>query len=362
MRDKLKIINFKCFKEQELVLSKLTVLVGSNGMGKSTVVQSLLLARAAKEMKDYAETVALNGPYGLELGTSASVINQDVDSNSIQFIMRDDNDQLVYDITLEGSTEEERLDMKIRPAVIGSLEGIMYDEFYHLSAERNGPRISQRMVPLDYLHTGIRGEHSAQILAKRHQKIDNNRLHPDVMTPYLIDHVNAWLNMILPGVELTANEDTAMQTCQVKIRNKRAMDFVESTNIGFGISYALPIIIQGLVAEEGRYFIVENPEAHLHPSAQTRMGKFIAMLADKGLHVVIETHSDHLLDGIQIYAATHRELKDDIIIYNFVQDNEFNVKVEPITLDDDFDYSNWPDGFMDQTNKNYNEFVESRNL
>ena len=86
------------------------------------------------------------------------------------------------------------------------------------------------------------------------------------------------------------------------------------------------------------------------------------MLADKGLHVVIETHSDHLLDGIQIYVATHRELKDDIIIYNFVQDNEFNVKVEPITLDDDFDYSNWPDGFMDQTNKNYNEFVESRNL
>ena len=76
MRDKLKIVNFKCFKEQEFVLPNLTVLVGSNGMGKSSVIQSILLIRNAREMHDYSNRIALNGPFGLELGTNVSVINQ----------------------------------------------------------------------------------------------------------------------------------------------------------------------------------------------------------------------------------------------------------------------------------------------
>ncbi len=360
MRDKLRIVNFKCFKEQEFILPNLTVLVGSNGMGKSSVIQSLLLIRNAREMHDYSDRIALNGPYGLELGTNVSVINQYAETNIIKFEMHNEQNELIVDITLEGSAEEAKLDMKASPLIIGTLDGIMDDEFYYLSAERTGPKVSQRMVPMDYLHTGIYGEHSGQLLAKRLQRIDEERRHPEVYTPYLIDHVNAWMKEIISGVEVTAVENTSMQTSQVKIRNRRSMDFVESTNIGFGISYSLPIIIQGLVAEENRYFIVENPEAHLHPSAQTGMGKFIAMLADKGLHVVIETHSDHLLDGIQIYAATHPEMKDNMIIYNFGLDDEQEIRVNPITLDDEFDYSEWPSGFMDQTNKNYTEFIENR--
>ena len=142
--------------------------------------------------------------------------------------------------------------------------------------------------------------------------------------------------------------------------NKRSMDFIESPNIGFGISYALPIIVEGLVAEDDRYLIVENPEAHLHPSAQTGMGKFLAMLADKGLHVVVETHSDHLLDGIQIYAAEHPDTRNDFIIYNFGQDEEKKPDITAITFDGEFDYSVWPKGFMDQTNKNYEEFIDKR--
>ena len=85
MRDKLKIVNFKCFKEQVFELPNLTVLVGANGLGKSTVIQSLLLIRSAKENADNTEKVALNGPYGLELGTSASVINQEVGGGVDEF-------------------------------------------------------------------------------------------------------------------------------------------------------------------------------------------------------------------------------------------------------------------------------------
>lgn len=360
MTDRIEIVNFKCFKDQEFLLPNLTVLVGANGMGKSTVIQSLLLVRSIKDFNESSDLIPLNGSFGLELGTNASVINQEVGGNTMKFVIHDENDKLLFEAILEGSTDEEMLDMKKSYSCITIGEGIMADEFYFLSAERSGPRVSQRIVPQSFLNTGYMGEYTGQILSKKIQKIDNDRKHPDVMTPYLLDHVNAWLGEILPGVEVTAERNIPMQTCQVRLRNRRSMEFVESTNIGFGISYALPIIVQGLVAEKGRYFVVENPEAHLHPSAQTSMGKFLAMLAEKGLHVVIETHSDHLLDGIQIYSATHPNLREDVVIYNFGLDGVNNLTINPIKIDEDFDYTEWPDGFMDQTNKNYKEFVESK--
>lgn len=358
MKDKIRIVNFKCFKDTVIELPNLTVLVGANGMGKSTVIQSLLLIRSAKG-KD-TEGVLLNGPYGLELGTNASVINQEADTDELELSIFDTQGDQIFDIKMRGDSHTERLDLIRTYLLENGFDGILAEEFYYLSAERSGPRISQKVVALPFLHTGIYGEHTGQLLAKKYMKIDGSRFHPSVESPYLPDHVNAWLKTILPDVEVTANEDIKLQSCQVKIRNKRSMDFVESTNIGFGISYALPIIVQGLIAEEGRYFIVENPEAHLHPSAQTGMGKFLAMLADKGLHVIIETHSDHLLDGIQIYTAENPNTRNNIIIHNFGMNDEKTLQIKSISFDDNIDYTEWPNGFMDQTNKNYDEFIGKR--
>lgn len=55
--------------------------------------------------------------------------------------------------------------------------------------------------------------------------------------------------------------------------------------------------------------ILENPEAHLHPRGQTEMGKLIASVAHSGCQVIVETHSDHLFDGIRIYAKIMKDLR-----------------------------------------------------
>ena len=96
MKDKLRVANFKCFKEVELELPNLTVLVGANGTGKSTVIQSLLLIRNAKET--ISNSVLLNGPYGLELGTNASVIYQEAENDILYFEVVDELDDLVFKI------------------------------------------------------------------------------------------------------------------------------------------------------------------------------------------------------------------------------------------------------------------------
>lgn len=355
----LTIKNFKCFREAELSIPNLTVLVGANGVGKSTIIQSLLLIRSAweKGIDNNDDYVKLNGPYGLSLGTNVSVLNQEADSNEISFKIEEAGKEVV-NLQLITDAQEEKLELKRRFAGFYTQIGLLNDEFYYLSAERNGPRISQKMKPLAYNHVGVYGEHTSQILAEKYLKIDDSRRHPQIGAPYLPAHVNAWMNEIFPGIELTSEKSISMQTSQIKIRNRVSSDYVESTNIGFGISYALPIIVQGLVAEKGRYFIVENPEAHLHPAAQTEIGKFLAFLGGKGLRVIIETHSDHLLDGIQLFLTEHKEMRNDVIIYNFNIGEDAKTMITPIEFNNDIEYTEWPNGFMDQTNKNYAEFVQ----
>lgn len=358
MTNKLIIHNFKCFKHAEFILPNLTVLVGANGMGKSTVIQSLLLMRSAFE--DHCDLVRLNGPYGLFLGTNTSVLNQEADSDEISLTMTDDNNKLLLQVEFVSNSQEEILGLERKRLLSDTLEGLRSVEFYFLAAERTGPRVAQKIVPLEFLNTGIYGEHAGQILADRYLKIDESRQHASVPSPYLLPHVNAWLNEIVPGAEVIAEQSMSMQTCQIRSRNRKSMDFVESTNIGFGISYALPIIIQGLIASKGSFFIVENPEAHLHPAAQTAMGKFLAMISNCGVRVIIETHSDHLLDGIQLYSSNYTEMHKDIVIYYFGLNEEQQHEIRAIRYDEDFDYTEWPKGFMDQTNINYKEFIENR--
>lgn len=359
-KEALTINNFKCFDHLEVSFPSLTVLVGANGMGKSTVVQSLLLMRSVKENDN--DFIKLNGPYGLALGTNESVLCQTSKSNRIDFAIREERGEDIAKIRLRSDSKHERLDLNMITDrdVVYKEKGLFAEEFYYLSAERTGPRIAQKMVPLEYMHTGTFGEFSAQILSDKFLKIDKNRRHPSYSALYLYMHTNAWLNEILPGVEVTAVRNTSMQVSQVKIRNSFISDFVESTNIGFGISYSLPIVIQGLIAKAGRYFIVENPEAHLHPAAQTEMGKFLAMLAEKGLRVIVETHSDHLLDGIQLYLANHEKLREDVVIYHFSMGLNKQPVIKTITYDSQLDYSSWPKGFMDQTSINYSSFTEMR--
>ena len=80
-------------------------------------------------------------------------------------------------------------------------------------------------------------------------------------------------------------------------------DRMRPTNMGFGVSYALPVITAGLLAPAGSLLVVENPEAHLHPAGQSRVGRFLAHLAASGVQVVAETHSDHVLNGVRLAAV-----------------------------------------------------------
>jgi predicted ATPase len=99
-----------------------------------------------------------------------------------------------------------------------------------------------------------------------------------------------------------------------------------ATNVGFGISCTLRIVVVLLASPPGSLIIIEHPEGHLHPSGQTKIGKLISLAASSGIQVIIETHSGHILNGIRV--SVHGGLiKPDDIQFNHFQRRENKIKL-----------------------------------
>jgi len=184
---------------------------------------------------------------------------------------------------------------------------ISFDKIHYLTADRLGPQEFYLKTPLTQFSTvGTKGKNLVNILLKKGEEIVNNKLYIQERKPSKIKNISKdvltqtgeWLNKIFDGGNIKL-EDTRSKIANLLLNTtgKEQDKHNKPTNIGFGFSYALPIIVSGLIAKEGEILIVENPEAHLHPRAQSRITKFLAKVSQCGVQVFIETHSDHVLNA-----------------------------------------------------------------
>lgn len=376
----LEIENFKCFIHKTIPINGLTILAGANGNGKSTVIQALLFLRrtiehcAKWEGGDskkylYNETnglnVELNGSYCLALGNSFLLTprNTSPEFIAITFNYPKEYFQVVYEI-------DDNINLHLKPIeVTNTIEtngAIFIQEFYYLNAERMGPRINQGIKFYDFPNAGFQGEFVAQLISDTNSnytfEIEDSRKNTNSKSPRLEQQVNAWLNELMPGVSITASYSAETHSAQIKVDNYYTKgDPTIATNIGFGISYVLPILVTGLIAKKGSFMIVENPEAHLHPSAQSKIGRFLAMVANAGVNVIAETHSDHFVNGIQIATAL-KEVNKELVTINYFSQEEHSEQpnVESISINDKGELSSWPKGFFDQTQIDFAQLFKIR--
>jgi len=375
--EKLLIQNFKCFQKVEIPLNRLTVFAGANGNGKSTAIQALLFLRRTIEHcskwendhYEYTETnglkVELNGAYCLVFGDSSSISNRLKEEAVVHLGIQNDAGRFRVSYAIESSQ------LWLEPIIVEGSEylkdsGLFTQEFYYLNAERIGPRISQSIQFFDYPNTGFQGEFVAQLIGDTEFsykfKVAKSRWFEGLNNPRLEQQVNAWLDYLMPGVSISAKYDTRTGTAQVRVVNDYTRgESVIAPNIGFGISYVLPILVTGLIAKEGSFMVVENPEAHLHPSAQSRIGRFLSMVAASGVKVIIETHSDHVVNGIQVAAASPI-ISPDLVSINFFSQNEEMTQpnVQTISINEIGELSNWPSGFFDQTQVDFAQLHKLR--
>jgi predicted ATPase len=341
----LRVQGFKRFSDQRLALAPLTVLAGLNGAGKTSVVQSLLVIRQAIANG----VVQLNGPYGLELGTAADVSNW-MGSEEIRFTVQQDgrSSELILTWSAEDSMYlSAHAPPNLPPISISTAPGA----FTYLSPERLGPRGTYfaAALPPEHLEVGCRGEHCAQLLAERGNKpiSDPQRRHPESDGPSFLKYeVERWLSDIARPVEIDAVRLAGSTVYGLNFRDPEGT-YVKATNMGFGVTYALPVILAGLVAQTGGLLIVENPEAHLHPAGQSCIGMFLAWLAGKGVQVLVETHSDHVLNGIRLAIGERKFLPASEAIVQFFS-GATQAEVEQLSFTAVGGISHWPRGFFDQ--------------
>lgn len=352
MIDQLQVVNFKRFRRLSLGLGHLTVLTGLNGSGKSTVVQALLLAHQAS-LGD-GKTVPLVGDPGLDLGQAADVLHYDAESSAIEVLMGQAGEyQWSFDSGPAGQDDMPYLQVLERPSVPPPPVGSSGSAFTFLSAERLGPRTSHPTSPSepDNAVVGEDGRYVAHALAVNPRRdVAVQRRHPsagDVTT--LGVQAEAWLSQLVGPTQLEASilPRTGLATLRIRTPGRSA-EWMLPTNTGFGVSYSLPVVVAGLLAPPGALLIVDSPEAHLHPAAQSALGEFLSVVAGSGVQVIVETHSDHVLNGIRKSVAADRTLSAELVRIIF-----FGADTEPALLhiNDRGGIDEWPPGFFDQIDR-----------
>lgn len=350
MLSELRIHGFKSLKEMSVSLRLLTLLSGINNSGKSSLLQALRMFSSSFEENG---PPTLEGHGGVDELRCKSVSTGEKIEISCTFNQGTASSLILTDSSCVAPTTA--------PLT------------YYLSAARKGPEVTlpirRQLGAEERPHIGDQGEYIVGFLdALNNAVIPEPLRHQEAQGITLEYQLAAWLTEISPGIDIRYEIDTKRDASRVEFNTFRP------TNVGFGLSYSLPIIaaVLGLSAkapvngwecqwgdvwdsekaDRGVLLMIENPEAHLHPQGQTALGRLLALGAKCGLQVLVETHSDHLMDGIRIAVRDGELSAQDAQFHYFVRSAEGETMIETPKLAADGKLNFWPKGFFDQTLKN----------
>lgn len=197
---------------------------------------------------------------------------------------------------------------------------------------------------------------------------------------YVASVINHWKNtkdnrlkdleIALKTLGLTSKIDAIqVNDVQIELRvgrlpeNDNVSDMVNIADVGIGVSQVLPVLVALLLAQPGQLVYIEQPEIHLHPRAQAALADILADAANRGVKVVIETHSELLLLAIQSLVAEEKLSTDKVKLHWFTRGKDGMTKATSADLDDAGAFGDWPEDFGDVSLKlesRYLDAAESR--
>lgn len=370
MISNLKIKNFKSHKDTSFELKNLTILCGANAVGKSSAIQALLLLREAWLNKtDFQYLDLLSNP--IKIGTAVDALYQFSENDIISFILTANEQQNEFNFETEVNDFTKTLinESLTQPNVfdIDAIKklSLFSTNFQYISAARSGP---QSFYPKDdvivekFMQMSVmegKAEYCINFLDKYQSRKVIKDLHSkNSRFDDLLSQTIAWekeisedVNIIIKdngklGYELKFQFETESETGKTN-------EF-SSNNVGFGISYILPVIVSILSSKPDTLLILENPEAHLHPKGQAKIAELICLAAQAGVQIILETHSDHIINGILVQCKKFEEQqkgidKNNVSIYHIDIDKEkHQSRIQKINIEEDGLIRYTPKGFFDQ--------------
>ncbi len=361
MLHRVQIKNFKCLQNHEFELKPLTILAGANGSGKSSLIQAILVFQACYKVATGDGTIGMEKVFSHNIGAVSQLISQNFrDAQEAVIITDIEQYSICCCLTLSGN-KKQRLFASVSSVNKEDISQRTFPVFQYLNAERMGPR----------LHTGIGesdnlicpdGRNAAYLVDLADQEgfeISNDLLREGEPIKFSYQ-VEKYLSAIMGDIKLYYEADYDSAAIKTTLQTPAAERPVTPPLTGFGYSYAFPIVVAGLLCScfPNMVLIVENPEAHLHPSAQSNMGKFLALLAGCGVQVIVETHSEHIIDGARLQLA--HENKTDCMRVHFFSYDKQGTSVKQIDVNQKGELTSWPKGFFDQKQKDLRELLSMK--
>ncbi|EKO3880754.1 AAA family ATPase, partial [Vibrio metschnikovii] len=340
--EELRLKNFKSYKEQCFGFSNLTVFCGNNSVGKSTAIQALgILLQSG-----FGKSVNLNDKL-VHVGNIDDIhnaYNRDEDELYIEVKSRGNFYKWGYN---DADQREGLLGKNFLPYCSSNFMEAMelndkvrgHFNYQYIVADRWGPKDNLPLsenVPHS-LWLGTKGEYTAEVLDKILNRSNNSmskfsidedpRRHEGTNSLFLFDNIVSWMGEVTPGYNLEPGTEPKANVSYNSIIHQSGKS-IKAINTGFGYSYSMSIVVALLASSPGDLVIIENPEAHLHPKGQSYLGRLIALTAQAGVQVIVETHSDHLLNGIRVITRLKEDFAPELFTLYYISQGEQQSNVE----------------------------------
>lgn len=327
MIDKIEIINYKCITHEVITGYPLTVITGLNSTGKSSLLQTVLLLN---------KTLTKNGAIYLSKmpSTFFTIRNRYVNAKEIDISLYADEKVVNWKMSDEGKVEVkgDNIDLEIEK------------NLFYLSANRTGTESISSVS--SEAKSGIQGEYLMGTFEEEKSRPVISELVKETTSSTLSTQLNYWLTYIL-DIKMEMSTDLLTELDVQTSYKSDGIANLSPSQLGAGVGYLTKILILCLRAQKNDVLMIENPEIHLHPAAQSRLGEFFAFIANAGIQLFIETHCDHIINRIRYEVYKKRIAADSVsILYKeHIRSPFLKISINPNgKFDQDF-----PTGFFDAT-------------
>lgn len=347
---------FKSIDQVDLELGNLTVLSGINSAGKSSVIQALLYMIQTLKQQVQKET----GREYVVLGKFFDI------RNHIK-----GNKEILFEMEVKTEAETETLSLQINAEVpfatpvqkqvnkINMVDYVTSHKIVYLSADRIGVKKAYDLNIEKPQDIGSHGEYTFSFLGVYGQEpiLEKNFAYePEKVGMSLNNQVNYWLNYLIGfhiRTEIFADVDQVAATYSNAPNNR----YYRAGNVGTGVTYIAEMVIAALSCKTDDMLVIENPEIHLHARAQSHFIEFLAYLAERGLQVIVETHSDHIYNGVRKCVKKKTLSRDKVSVYFLELDETMQTKTDYIRLNEEGAEENHPYGLFDQFDDDLDELL-----
>ncbi len=391
--NRLALKNFKCFKEVDVSFSKITLLTGENSSGKSSLIYGILAPLQSIKMNtiSFPLSLSLNGHY-VNMGGFADIssnhnlknqigIELTVEYNSIiisiitkwdfnhhskspklaylkskfrtSFLEIIQNEDLSYIVNSSGAFSGKALSLLNTNESLDTydLHGLLFYSFLGT--------LYDETLPDSEFNFNFISSFRLQPERTYYQSLASNKV--DKFGSGYIDQILEWndsqskelyeLVNILKYLKILYDikpHRLVGGRFEIKVKVKSRSKWESLSDVGFGISQFLPIIVADLQLSDNSTLIMSQPEIHLHPSVQANLGDYLVkQVNERNKNYIVETHSEYLLNRMRLLIVKGEIKPEDVAVYYFENSIKDGSIAHRIEFTKDGQILNAPKGFFE---------------